>query len=1044
MPQTTAPGRTQLLPVGDTNRGPRCVELLLYIWDFFVTRFTDLVASPLYDVGDDAATKHRKNIFAYASVFYMVEAATIVAVVFGVGGFGSDDACDGYLAYSAILGFLITLFLYVYSRIQQTCFDVVIGVQFLQTSLQQYIFTLFTPSSNACVGAVGMIATSLLYAACRIPVHYHVFPVLASLFVFTSTIADVSYGVGVSSSFCERDLKAAVMLPVATVMMVQFYAVVGMTSVSTFVVSLYKDEDMRGFFSLRMANVVLGLIAGLNFEIAHRVLAVCRGDVSEDLYNHFQKIVVSIQRYAAYVPPSVWRPAGKTNDASLLMSSLSPGMILAQQRSSDNHTVVDLIGGEGRAAGSHNGGRGAFFPNPLSSEALRERSPVEASEGRDEVELDAIDAAAGQVIATLFSDHRGSGASTIAAATLLNQFHQSQRNFESKSATVVRVSFSLAAAQRKGDEAHVVRCAMVEFVKVCDMYHGEIEEATSTFVLLSFGVRFHQAHEQVAVDCALALHRALTATVFRPSSLHIAIVSGEIAWGTYITSEKSFVVIGGFPVELATKLNSLQEQLQAPIVATTDTVSHCRNSFIPIDLCRPAGHIQPLQVFELLHQDDVTEDVKMSMSEALSLLARGERMIPPALDILVAIKDVCFQAARLARLLSKLPQDVEYCKDEVPWVSNSDQVTMMHPVFQHALLNNGPGAMMSPDGQPHSLLDGSVVGLLPAGAGTLGDTVSIASVSTRHGPLSLFGGEDDEDDDSNEGSEHHDPMTLQQWTLGPLVADGNTCSVVLALGTSGTIGAAIRYKHIDLELAPRELFLLCGGGKMVARAIARLFAVVPDTTKPSGSEELLVVTEYFSQGSLKQFLRDYKGATMRSMTWVNYVREIVRGAVFLNNHWRIVHGCIRPSCVLLGDDSRCALTKYGLVPPHKGHPDHMFYAAPELVLTDSKKRKKDVDVLTSALDVWSIGITALELMGCQNPIRSLCNNDPNKCVSLFSSKRGISQSALSDNIRTSMRGAPHAMVDFILRCLVIEPQDRMLIRDAWQLMEGINIAQELS
>ncbi|CUF06002.1 protein kinase, putative [Bodo saltans] len=1068
----------------DHSTTPRWFALVIRFWSFLVVHFTELVAQPLYDVGDDAQTKHRKDIFSYASVFYMLEAAAIVAIVFGVQGFSDDDDCGSFLGFAAIMGFLITMFLYAYTRFQQTCYDVVIAFQFLQTSLQQYVFVIFVPSSNACVGAIGMIAASLLYAACRIPVHYHIAPVLASLFVFASTIADVTYSVGVSGALCERDVSAAIMLPVAAVMMAQFYAVVGMTSVSTFVVSLYKDEDMRGFFSLRMANVVLGLVAGLNFDIANRVLAVCMADISEDFYSHFQKIVKSIQRYTAYVPPSVLRPtavpaAAKQNDSSLILS----GMFLAsQQRSSEHHNHINVdYGVDGRGGPSTSGG---LMVNPLSTDALRERSPPSPLQGEGDNELDEYDAA-GQMIANLFSNHRGSGASSTAqAATILHNFHGTQRIFESKSGTVLRVSFSLTAALRRSDGTDVVRDVMVQFVNLCGMYHGEIEETTSTFVLISFGVRFHIAlHQQVAVDCGVALYRALTAHIFKPNQMHVAVVSGDVTWGTYVTTEKSFVVIGGFPVELATKLNSLQEQLQVPFVATTDTVSHCRHSFIPVDLCRPVGSAQSMIVFELLLQDDATEETKRLMSEAVVGLQKGgERAIPNALDILVSIKEVCPQAARLARLLSKLPQDVDYCKDEVPWVSNADQVIAYHPILQGAVLHNNSG-VMSPDGQPHSLLDNSVYGLLPpgGGGGGFGDTASMASVSTRHGPVSLFGGEDDDDDDINGDATPVDPLVLQQWTLGPPIATGSSCGVVIALGSSGNVGAAVMFNHLDSDHQPRELFLYAGGGRIVQKQIARMFAVVtqpwesrlalydlqhPPPIKRGGkekeeawkkehalwekekkekllpdTEQLLVVMEHFPQGNLRQFLQDYKGATMRPMLWVNYVREIMRGAYYLHNSWKLVHGCIRPSCVLIGDDSRVALTKYGLVPPHKGHPDHVFYAAPELVLMDSKKRKqKDVDVLTPALDVWSIGITAIELTGCQNPIRTVCNNDPSKVMSLYSSKRGLTQAALSDQIRTLLRGAPTAMVDFILRCVVIDSQDRMGIRDAHSWMEGINIS----
>jgi serine/threonine protein kinase len=191
-----------------------------------------------------------------------------------------------------------------------------------------------------------------------------------------------------------------------------------------------------------------------------------------------------------------------------------------------------------------------------------------------------------------------------------------------------------------------------------------------------------------------------------------------------------------------------------------------------------------------------------------------------------------------------------------------------------------------------------------------------------------------------------------------------------------------------------------------------------------------LLTEYYPQGSMKGYLHEY--GPMQPKAWLNFVRDVSRGMAYLTSN-DVIHGCLRPSCVLLAEDGGCAVTKFGLSPPNASSVDHLFYCAPELL------EEQDTEPLTPACDVWSLGITAMEFLGVESPLRRHCGNNPEKYRQLFRSK-GLEQHHLSEMIRRAMAGMQKGVVDFVVMCLEISKITRPTIGDAKSVLERLVIS----
>lgn len=953
--------------------------------------FEEWVIAPLHDEYDDELTLHRKRTFAASSFLVSIADLSVVIIAFIAG----EGSCGLYLGLTAIFGLCLTLSFYAFCRLQQYCGDLAITLQFFHSSVRAYIFTIFLKVPTSYAGAVGACAASLLYVACRVPPRYHVFPLVTLVLVFALAIADVNYNAGPSSATCSN--SDVVSFLVTAILLFNLYAMVMITSLTMFLVS-FTGDDMKGFFALRMADVVLSQIAILDLDGAAHVLAVSKADVTEDMHRHFQKMVRNLQRYKEYLPTALFNRKDE-EDGGVVVSGdedLAPLPQEAAPHDAERNPATNL---NPLLPPSSNG-----LATSFRSANENIRGDTAAGDSADNVPQQPLQQQGANSGSAPLVQHF-SGHSSEEEESGMTPHHpevNGNREFSTRRGTVMRISFSVDNRHENLDETIAFRYAMELIVVAVHDNDGEIEEATSTFVLVSFGARFTLVtHEQIAADCAITLQQQLS-SVFR--SVYVAIASGPLNVGTFSADDQAWLVIGGAPVELVAKMNSLQEQIKSPVLLTNESASRCQHHFVAVELMKAVG-FDPLVVFEM-SPAEISAEVKEDMLRAFVELQRNGKT-PEVIAILQKHEASVSHAKRLLRILSHLGDNAPYRKDEIPWVADMDEpLPVPKELKMQALLNTTGGGGLDQSGT----LEGSFSSISTA-----------AWKRTNNGTGSQFGGQNPHD----VGATFYEDAIAQSWSVShDSAVVGRTSTVSVALGSSGTLAAALIITNISDDIF-RDVFEVCF--KFAHPNVIRVLG----THTEDAAMPMMLLTDYYPQGSIKSFITEYGLVPPKTMS--NFLRDIVRGLVYLTT-MDVIHGCLRPSCILQGEDGSCAVTKYGFSPPHEGHIQHRWYAAPELMLEDV------AEPLTPACDVWSLGITIMEMLGAGHPLKELCRNDPERYPALL--REGIQQTLLEEKVRAHMQGLPRTIVDVVVKCLVLDRDVRPMITAVQQMVDSIVVTDD--
>jgi len=175
--------------------------------------------------------------------------------------------------------------------------------------------------------------------------------------------------------------------------------------------------------------------------------------------------------------------------------------------------------------------------------------------------------------------------------------------------------------------------------------------------------------------------------------------------------------------------------------------------------------------------------------------------------------------------------------------------------------------------------------------------------------------------------------------------------------------------------------------------------------------ELWVVMEYMSAGSLYEIVKLYqKGVRIKETTCAYVIHELLNAVNFLHQKKRI-HRDIKVDNVLLSRNGSVKLADFGTAVQLTFQRLHRntiagtpYYMAPELISRSDYGEK---------VDIWSIGISVVELMSGVPPINTL---DPVKALEIIQTKGiiGLKPKKFSDDICHFVNS----------RCLQTEPHLR--------------------
>lgn len=184
-----------------------------------------------------------------------------------------------------------------------------------------------------------------------------------------------------------------------------------------------------------------------------------------------------------------------------------------------------------------------------------------------------------------------------------------------------------------------------------------------------------------------------------------------------------------------------------------------------------------------------------------------------------------------------------------------------------------------------------------------------------------------------------------------------------------------------------------------------------------------------------------KSARAKPLHWTSCLKiaeDVAQGLSYIHQAWRLVHGNLKSSNVLLGSDFEACLTDYCLsvlanptdttAIADEQPPDFEAYKAPE---TLKLIHNQDHQAPTSKSDVYSFGILLLELLSGRRPSQHPNVQAPDELMKWVKSNREDENG--EDNSKVDM------LLEVGIACSVNSPEQRPTM---WQVLKMIQEIKE--
>uniref|UniRef100_T1IWF0 non-specific serine/threonine protein kinase n=1 Tax=Strigamia maritima TaxID=126957 RepID=T1IWF0_STRMM len=166
------------------------------------------------------------------------------------------------------------------------------------------------------------------------------------------------------------------------------------------------------------------------------------------------------------------------------------------------------------------------------------------------------------------------------------------------------------------------------------------------------------------------------------------------------------------------------------------------------------------------------------------------------------------------------------------------------------------------------------------------------------------------------------------------------------------------------------------------RNIATYYGAFIKKSPPGKDDQLWLVMEYCGAGSVTDLVKSTKGQSLKE-EWIAYIcREILRGLSHLHAN-KVIHRDIKGQNVLLTDNAEVKLVDFGVsaqldrtIGRRNTFIGTPYWMAPEVIACDENPDA----TYDNRSDLWSLGITALEMAESQPP---LCDMHPMRALFLI-------------------------------------------------------------
>ncbi|MCD7471730.1 hypothetical protein HAX54_012363 [Datura stramonium] len=202
-------------------------------------------------------------------------------------------------------------------------------------------------------------------------------------------------------------------------------------------------------------------------------------------------------------------------------------------------------------------------------------------------------------------------------------------------------------------------------------------------------------------------------------------------------------------------------------------------------------------------------------------------------------------------------------------------------------------------------------------------------------------------------------------------------------------------------------------------------------------QERLLVYDYQPNGSLFSLIHGSKSSRAKPLHWTSCLKiaeDVAQGLSYIHQAWRLVHGSLKSSNVLLGSDFEACIADYCLsilaVSSDDEDPDSVACKAPEIrKLNHNNHHHRQV---SAKADVYSFGVLLLELLTGKHPSEHPYLM-PDDMIHWVKSNREDHDGSSGEDGKLEM------LLEVAMSCRVSSPEQRPTM---WQVLKMIQEIKE--
>ncbi|KAJ8538108.1 hypothetical protein K7X08_014648 [Anisodus acutangulus] len=213
--------------------------------------------------------------------------------------------------------------------------------------------------------------------------------------------------------------------------------------------------------------------------------------------------------------------------------------------------------------------------------------------------------------------------------------------------------------------------------------------------------------------------------------------------------------------------------------------------------------------------------------------------------------------------------------------------------------------------------------------------------------------------------------------------------------------------------------------------------LVPIRAYFQARQERLLVYDYQPNGSLFSLIHGTKSSRAKPLHWTSCLKiaeDVAQGLSYIHQAWRLVHGNLKSSNVLLGSDFEACIADYCLsvlaVPSDEEDPDSTAYKAPEIrKLSHNHPHHRQASAKS---DVYSFGVLLLELLTGKHT-SEYPYLMPDDMIHWVKSTREDHDGTVGEDSKLEM------LLEVAMACRVSSPEQRPTM---WQVLKMIQEIKE--